>query len=546
MTASLDITAKQSKEIATLLSSYLPGVRIWAFGSRVKWSARPESDLDLVAFATPEGKARIAELGEAFEECSLPFRVDLHVWRELPESFRKNIEAEFIVLQEAGPTRGVSDSDMVGEVQLGDVANVIMGQSPPGSTYNEAGEGLPFFQGVRDFNYRHPSVRVFCSVPTRIAQPEDILFSVRAPIGRVNVANIECSIGRGLSIIRSCSRSDSRFIEFVLRGMEQSWQIIEGGGSVFGNTTKRDIETLHIPWPKKPLERETIASILGALDDKIELNRRMNETLEEMVRAIFKSWFVDFDPVRAKAAGQQPHGLKPEIAALFPDAFEDSELGEIPWGWTITSLADQITAKKGLSYKGQYLCEPGEGLPMHNLNSVYEGGSYKNEGLKWYKGEYRPAHLLRPGDVIVTNTEQGFDYLLIGYAAIVPERYGQEGLFSHHIFRIQPEVKSYLPMWFTYLLLRTRRFHDVIAGYSNGTTVNMLPLDGLQKPKFVLPPEEIVEQFGRLFNPTQQRLESIYDENMFLAALRDTLLPKLISGELGVKGAEKFLEKVGV
>ena len=131
----------------------------------------------------------------------------------------------------------------------------------------------------------------------------------------------------------------------------------------------------------------------------------MNRTLESIARAIFKSWFVDFDPVRAKAQVRRDHPdwsddqinraacprLKPDLAALFPDAFEDSELGEIPLGWRVTSLAEQITAQKGLSYKGQYLCEPERGLPMHNLNSVYEGGGYKHEGLKWYSSPLKKS-----------------------------------------------------------------------------------------------------------------------------------------------------------
>ncbi|MBF0495613.1 MAG: nucleotidyltransferase domain-containing protein [Deltaproteobacteria bacterium] len=103
MSRTLNITDRQRKEIIALLSSYLPDVEIWAFGSRVKLSARPHSDLDLVAFAKPDQKTRIAELKEAFEESSLPFRVDLHIWIELPESFRKNIESEYAVLQEAYP-----------------------------------------------------------------------------------------------------------------------------------------------------------------------------------------------------------------------------------------------------------------------------------------------------------------------------------------------------------------------------------------------------------------------------------------------------------
>jgi len=291
-----------------------------------------------------------------------------------------------------------------------------------------------------------------------------------------------------------------------------------------------------------PLEtQQAIAGILGSLDDKIELNRRMNQTLEGMARAIFKSWFVDFDPVRAKAAGRQPSGLASHIADLFPDAFEEPALGEIPKGWRLTSLGEQATVVKGLSYKGKHLCDVGEGLPLHNLNSVYEGGGYKYEGIKWYNGEYRERHLLAPGDVIVTNTEQGFDHLLIGYAAIVPKHFGQKGLFSHHIYRLRPQKDSYLPPWFFHLLLRTPRFHQLVAGYSNGTTVNMLPADGLQKPQFILPPKALVEQFDNLFVPIASRIEVLYDENCSLVETRDALLPKLISGELRVADAERIV-----
>jgi len=191
---------------------------------------------------------------------------------------------------------------MAGEVFLGDVAEIIMGQSPPGETYNERGDGIPFFQGVADFNYRHPTPRVYCSAPSRVARPGDIMLSVRAPIGRVNVANRECAIGRGLAIIRPKAPEDGRYLEFTLRIMEPIWMAIEGGGSVFGNATRRDLETLRVLWHESEYERRAIAHILGTLDDKIELNRRMSETLEQMARALFKSWFIDFDPVRRNAA----------------------------------------------------------------------------------------------------------------------------------------------------------------------------------------------------------------------------------------------------
>ena len=184
------------------------------------------------------------------------------------------------------------------EVHLGDVAEIVMGQSPPGSTYNESGDGLPFFQGVKDFGYRNPTPRVFCSRPSRVAQPGDILFSVRAPIGRVNIADRECTIGRGLSIIQPRDKAGSRYIEFALRYLEPTWQAIEGGGSVFGNATRQDVELLSLTWPDEVSDRRIIAEVLGSLDDKIELNRRMNATLESMAKAVFRQWFVESEEAK--------------------------------------------------------------------------------------------------------------------------------------------------------------------------------------------------------------------------------------------------------
>lgn len=379
----------------------------------------------------------------------------------------------------------------------------------------------------------------------RLLQPFDILVNstgvgTLGRVAQVRALPETATVDSHMTIVRpNANAIDPSYLGLAVRCFEAQIESLGEGSTGQTELSRARLGALLVPVPKREDQR-AIACILGALDDKIELNRQMTQTLEATTRAIFKSWFVDFDPVHAKAVGQEPLGLKPEIAALFPDSFTDAELGEIPKEWSVTSLADQISASKGLSYKGQHLCEPGEGLPMHNLNSVYEGGGYKHEGLKWYNGEHRPAHLLKPGDVIVTNTEQGFDYLLIGFSAIVPDCYGPQGLFSHHIFRIRPKSTSYLPAWFTYLLLRTQRFHDLVAGHSNGTTVNMLPLDGLQKPQFVLPPKALVERFEALFLPAQQRIERIHEENAALAALRDTLMPKLISGELVIAEAERI------
>ena len=211
------------------------------------------------------------------------------------------------------------------DVLLQDVAELVMGQSPPSSTYNLEGLGLPFFQGTRDFNYLHPTPRVYCSAPTRTAEPGDILLSIRAPIGRVNVADRRCAIGRGLAIIRPKPEVDARFVEFFVTSNGANMERDERKWYGFGNATKRDLQSMQINLPPLP-EQRRVAHILGTLDDKIELNRRMNETLEEMARAVFKDWFVDFGPLRAKMEGREAY-LPEEIWRLFPDRLVKSELG---------------------------------------------------------------------------------------------------------------------------------------------------------------------------------------------------------------------------
>lgn len=136
-----------------------------------------------------------------------------------------------------------------------------------------------------------------------------------------------------------------------------------------------DLVNLPVPHPPVP-EQRAIAHILGTLDDKIELNRRMNETLEAIAGAIFKSWFVDFDPVRAKMEGRQPPGMDAATAALFPNSLVESELGEIPDGWTVEGLGKHVEIVRGLSYKGKGLSKVG--VPLHNLNSIFEGGGATN------------------------------------------------------------------------------------------------------------------------------------------------------------------------
>ena len=227
----------------------------------------------------------------------------------------------------------------------------------------------------------------------------------------------------------------------------------------------------------------------------------MNATLEGMARAVFRRWFSEN---------------------------EESK------DWQVQMLEQHIEAEKGLSYKGEGLAKD-SGTPMHNLNSVYEGGGYKYEGIKFYAGEYRERHILHAGDIIVTNTEQGFEYLLIGYPAIVPKYFGETGIFSHHIFRVRPLPTSPLKTHYLYFLLMDPFVRDQIIGCTNGTTVNMLSADGLRTPKFRLPPKELIDQFELFATPIFEKKELLYKESRTLEILRDTLLPKLMRGEVRVR-----------
>lgn len=424
---------------------------------------------------------------------------------------------------------------MVSEVQLGKVADIIMGQSPPGETYNEHGIGLPFFQGTADFNYRHPTPRVFCTAPSRIAVPGDILLSVRAPIGRVNVADRRCAIGRGLAVIRPKTPEDGRYLEFALRMLETTWQAIEDSGSVFGNATRRDLETLRVPWFEHENDRRAIAHILGTLDDKIELNRRMSETLEAMARAIFKAWFVDFEPVRAKMEGRWRRGeslpgLPAHLYDLFPDRLVDSELGEIPEGWkvgTLGSVAEnprRIAQPDELHPSVPYIAL--EHMPRRRI-ALYEWGVA--DGIQsskfWFK----------KGDILFGKLRPYFHK--VGVAPV-------DGVCSTDIVVLAPKSKN----WFGFLLghVSSTEFVEYTNAGATGTKMPRTSWTVMARYNLVIPPEPIAEAFTNLIQPSIERIVAVIHESRTLAALRDALLPKLISGELRIKDAEQFLKERGL
>lgn len=427
--------------------------------------------------------------------------------------------------------------------RLGDICEKIgSGATPTGGkeAYHSSGTSLIRSQNVYNDGFRKNGLAFIDekqahSLDNVIVQRNDVLLNITgdsvARVCQVPDDVLPARVNQHVAIIRTNPTIlESQYLRYYLaeESFQQNLLALASAGATRNALTKGMIESLEISLPPLPTQH-AIARILGSLDNKIELNRQMNETLEAMARAIFQSWFVDFDPVRAKAEGRDT-GLPPEIAALFPDGFEEVDGREVPRGWHVAILGDYINVVKGLSYKGEGLCD--DGIPLHNLNSVLEGGGYKYKGIKFYNGEYQERHLIQPGDIIVTNTEQGFGFLLIGYPAIVPKYYHGTGLFTHHIFRVRPSENSPLTNHFIYSLLMIPFVREQVIGCTNGTTVNMLYTDGLKTPQFLLPSKEIIQLFEKVVGPIYEIMENNEQQSRLLAQIRDALLPRLMTGEI--------------
>jgi hypothetical protein len=205
---------------------------------------------------------------------------------------------------------------------------------------------------------------------------------------------------------------------------------------------------LRYPVPPMTGSRRRTAELLEALDDKIELNRRKSQTLESMARALFKSWFVEFDPVRAKAEGRDLK-IVGDVPHLFAGSFSSSEIGQIPAGWGVRPLGDLLSLQKGLSYNGAGLSETG--IPMLTLGCFGPGGVFLEAGLKNYSGDYRDRHTIRAGDLAIANTDITQRREVLGSPVLVPPFSGaDEILFTHHVFaaRFLPGTG---PIWHLYV-----------------------------------------------------------------------------------------------
>jgi type I restriction enzyme S subunit len=337
-------------------------------------------------------------------------------------------------------------------------------------------------------------------------------------------------------IVRGNHRADTRFLSYVLSQTEISGYLT---GSTMPKLTQGNLNRLPVIAP--PLaEQKAIAAVLGALDDKIELNRRMNATLEAMARALFQSWFIDFDPVRANLDRNQPSpaasrhplpvgegrgegrfALDPATAALFPDSFQDSEAGHIPKGWEVRSLDKTAHYLNGLALQ-KY--PPGDGptLPVIKIAQLRKGDSV---GADRCNTNLPPNYIVQDGDVLFSWS-----------GSLEVELWcGGPGALNQHLFKVtSPEF----PKWFYYLwtLYHLDEFRLIAA--DKATTMGHIQRGHLTAAKVLIPPSPLLDAMTRTMAPLIDQIIANRMQSRTLATLRDTLLPKLLSGEITTPAAE--------
>ena len=528
----IDVRPADLDTVRRILREHVPALEVHAFGSRVAWNARETSDLDLALMtAKPLSIDRTVRLRAAFTDSDLPFRVDIVDWATISESFRQRILENHVALR---PDRDEWPIRRFEELLDEPVRNGIY------KSKEHHGHGVKIVNMGEVFG--HSRLR---AVPMRrvgLSESEierfaiakgDLLFARRSLVAEgagkcCVVLDVDEPTTFESSIIRArpaATTSDPLYLYYFFCSPSglHCLDTIRRQVAVAG-ITGRDLSGLEIPAPLLP-EQRAIAHVLGTLDDKIELKRRMNATLEAMARALFRSWFVDFDPVRAKIEGRDT-GLPKEIADLFPDRLVDSELGAVPEAWDVGVLDDAVELLNG-------------GTPRTSVERFWNGD------IPWYTAKDAPA----PRDVFAVETERTITQAGVDNSATVVLPSGTTVISARgSVGRLaclgRPMAMNQTCYgirgaggygdFFTYWLVRGTV--DELRSRTHGTIFDTITRQTFALVNSALPPVSVAEAFESMVLPIMERILSNLHQSGAIAALRDTLLPKLLSGELRVDG----------
>jgi type I restriction enzyme S subunit len=407
-----------------------------------------------------------------------------------------------------------------------------------------ASSGLPFARaGNINNGFQFDDADHFpeCSLPrvgNKVSQPGDVVFTSKGTVGRVAFVRPDTPrfvYSPQLCFWRSVDKDliDPRFLYFWMYSHEffVQYKGVAGQTDMAEYVSLSDQRRMHITLPPLP-EQRAIAHILGTLDDKIELNRRMSETLEQMARALFKAWFVDFEPVRAKMEGRWRRGeslpgLPAHLYDLFPDRLVDSELGEIPEGWRVGTVDEEFDLTMGQSPPGDTYNEIGDGVPFYQGSSDF---GFRFPTRRMYCTV--PTRLAKAGDTLVSvrapvgDINMSLEECAIGRGvAAVRHKTGSRSYSYHFMWSIKSALARFEAEGTVFGSIGKKDFHAITC---------------------VKPPRDLVLAYEACVSSLDSRIEVNERQSRTLAALRDTLLPKLIRGEIRVKDAERFLEERGV
>ena len=368
---------------------------------------------------------------------------------------------------------------------IASVAKVVMGQSPPGGTYNESGKGLPLLNGPTEFGQTFPTCTLFTTDSRRECEPQDLIFCVRgSTTGRMNWADRKYSLGRGVCAFRGESESDTRFIRYCIENQLPELLNLAGGGT-FPNLTKNDIEEFELPWPNN---RNRIAEIICAYDDLIENNMRRIKILEEMAQAVYREWFIHF---------RFPGHDKVKMV--------NSPLGKIPEGWEVKKVGDVIALAYGKALKADNR--------MNGVIPVYGSGGVV--------GFHNQALVTGPG-------------IIVGRKGNVGSVYWSDSDFYpiDTVYYVQTRVSLH----YVYYDLQQQNFinNDAAVPGLNRNQAYLLP--------FLLPSRGVLNLFQHFADDIFKQTRNLRSKNTNLRRTRDLLLPKLISGDLKVKDRSRFSE----
>ena len=397
-------------------------------------------------------------------------------------------------------------------VKLGDVTKINMGQSPKSEFYNTEGIGLPFLQGNRTFGYRFPKIDTYCSKPIKIAKNGEILFSVRAPVGDINIANQDICIGRGLAALKA--KNDNNIFLFYLLHFLKREILNSEGGTVFGSINKKDLENLEILLPPLP-EQKAIASVLSSLDDKIDLLHRQNQTLEKMAETLFREWFVkEFQRIEFNQNSAKNFKL---------DKFSRWIKGTIGGDWGKESpQGDYI--KKVYCIRGTDIADLNTGLPLKTPQRFIKENKFK---------KIKPEE----GDLIIEisgGTESQSTGRVTYINSDVEKLFDLPIVFSNFCRLIKVRKPEY--SFFLYCYIKHLYNSDEFFNLENGTSgiKNLDYKTLLFELEYPMPSKKLVLEFNEAVYPLFKKINKNKQQIRTLGQLRDTLLPKLMSGEVRV------------